>query len=202
MPRELKEIEKLKFNTNNYQEEIGVMPNGGEVGLDPMVRNGFRPTIEVNGIYGGYQGDGGKTIIPSRAGVKLSSRLVGGQDPENCMRLLKNYFTENAPEGLRLKFGHEEVGGPAVLLNPEANCVKLAEKVLADIFSNPADLIWEGASIPIVSSLAKYTNEQALLVGFGLEEDNIHAPNESFAIERMKKGFMYVSQILQQLSNL
>jgi acetylornithine deacetylase/succinyl-diaminopimelate desuccinylase-like protein len=206
--RDIKPLSELERDLANqapyqldvYEKTVGISPNGGEKGYSVAERRGMRPTVEVNGIYGGYTGEGGKTIIPSHATVKISSRLVTGQDPAWCLKALLNHLKEHAPDGMRLEVISESVGGPAISLNADSEIVAIARSVLDQVCDNKTIFIWEGASIPIVAELALASKSEPLLVGFGLEEDCIHAPNESFSIAQFEKGFLYSALLLRKLS--
>jgi len=179
---------------------LGVPPVGGERFYSPPERRGFRPTIEVNGMYSGYQGPGGKTIIPSVATAKLTSRLVARQNPERCLKLLIDHLKAHAPEGLEFKIVASRVGGPALALSSADELIQRARRVLDTLGPVPAQFTWEGGSIPIVAELVKVSGARPLLVGFGLEEDRIHAPNESFALSQFRLGFLYACAMLSELS--
>lgn len=188
-PMDIQQIRKL----------TGVEPIGGETTFSPLERSAFRPTIEINGIYAGYSGPGTKTIIPSRAGAKITSRLVGNQDPELSLQRIIKHLQNHAPSGLKLEISEEGVGGPAILLKANSEIVKKARSVLENVCSREITYTWSGGSIPVVSILSKLSGATPLLVGFGLEEDNIHAPNESFSLAQWKQGFLYVASILESL---
>lgn len=179
-----------------YQQLVGVAPDGGEQQYTAWERRGFRPTIEVNGIHSGYGGAGGKTIIPSKAELKLSLRLVAGQNPARCLELVQNHLRQNCPQSLKLSFTDIEQGGQAVIVSSKSQVIQQAAAVLQQVCGTAPIYLWEGASIPIVTDLASISGATPLLVGFGLEEDNIHAPNESFAIEQFRLGFLYAGAFL------
>jgi acetylornithine deacetylase/succinyl-diaminopimelate desuccinylase-like protein len=183
----------------HYAALVGVPPVGGEAELGLAERRGFRPTIEINGIHSGYDGPGSKTIIPSTACVKISSRLVAGQDPERCLRLLGEHLRRHTPAGLTLELAEERVGGPALRLNSTSPLVRRARQVLGAMTQAPIVCVWEGASIPIVAELARLAGAEPLLVGFATEEDNIHAPNESFSLAQFRDGFVYAGSMLGAL---
>lgn len=188
------------YELEQYEKTVGVKTTGGEKGFSVAERRGLRPTIEINGIYGGYAGEGGKTIIPSYAGVKISSRLVRGQDPEWCLNALVEHLRLHAPADLVFEVVYQEVGGPAVSLSAHSETIAAARRVLDQVSNNRTIFIWEGASIPIVAELSELSGADPLLVGFGLEEDLIHAPNESFSIEQFEKGFLYSVLLLRSFS--
>ena len=182
-----------------YQKEVGDPPSGGEQDLNFMVRAGFRPTIEVNGIHSGYEGPGAKTIIPSKAFVKLTSRLAGGQDPARCLELLKGHLEKHAPKDLVLSFSEEGIGGPAVLLSTSSKWIKKAREVLKKVSGSEPLFHWLGASIPIITQFANVSGAEPLLVGYGMEHDNIHAPNESFGLDQFKNGYLYACEMLKAI---
>lgn len=192
-------LERLGFSEEEYKKENGVLPDGGEQGLSPLERIGFNPTLEVNGLYSGYTGAGGKTIIPSKATVKISTRVAGAQDPARCLELIQAHCKKHVPASLSLSFSHVGVGGPAFFMNAASPYVQQAREILHELFETEPVLLWEGASIPIVSNLVELTGGEALMIGFGLGSDNIHAPNESFALSRFEEGFLYVATALQKL---
>ncbi len=198
--RESKLAKSVPFDTELYERETGVKPVGGEKGLSPQERRGLRPTIEINGIHSGYGGPGHKTIIPAIAEAKVTSRLVSGQDPVKIIALIEKHLYEHAPEGLRTEVVDQGVGGAAVSLKASSKLVEKAVKVLEDAIGKPPVYSWSGASIPIIAHLAGVLKAEPLLVGFGLPEDRIHAPNESFSITQFKDGFLYGCLMLQELS--
>ncbi|NLF24284.1 MAG: dipeptidase [Deltaproteobacteria bacterium] len=202
LPVSAKERELLArtpFDASAYKREIGVDPLGGEVDLSPNERVSLRPTLDVNGIHSGYGGAGQKTIIPSEAFAKLTARLVAGQDPHRVLDLILAHLRENAPSALQLKFSDIEIAGPAVRRDVDGEVVQRAVRVLSELCGCEPVFGWCGASIPIVADLAEIIGEDVLLVGFGLDENNIHAPNENFSIEQFKCTFLYGAMMLQEL---
>lgn len=187
---------KVPFDPVTYKMQVGVEALGGERALAPQERRGLRPTLDVNGLYSGYSGAGSKTIIPSEATAKLSARLVAGQDPDSVYQAIANFVSNFDLRGLKVELIDRGFSGPAVHVNPELPMVQLASRVLEEIHGSAAVFLWEGASIPIVSQLQQVTGAQPVLVGFGLEEDCIHAPNESFSLQQFRKGFMFVGRFL------
>lgn len=188
----------IPLSEEQYRQLVGAAPDGGELGYSMWERRGMRPTIEVNGFHSGYGGEGGKTIIPSSAEVKLSMRLVPGQNPQRCLELLREYFVTNTPKSLALSFGHHQEGAEAVAISSSDPAVKLASDVLAEVCGIRPLYLWEGSSIPIVTELSRVSGGTPLLVGFGLEEDNIHAPNESFSLDQFRLGFLYAGAFLDK----
>jgi len=187
------------FDNDIYQRMVGTQPCGGQAGFPAAERVGFLPSLDVNGIHSGYGGEGGKTVIPSGAIAKLSMRLVPDQDPAFVLDAVSRHLTANVPQGMRITISDEVVGGPGFRLDPDTEVVQKARKALDQLSDTPVAFLWEGASIPIVTALAAASGAVPLLVGFGHEDDHIHAPNESFSIEQFKSGFLYAALLLQDL---
>jgi len=182
----------VPFDEREYKETTGVAPIGGEQRFTPWERVGMRPTIEVNGLHSGYGGPGGKTIIPSMAEAKLTCRLVSNQDADQVLLTVKRHLERHAPRGVELEIEMNKSSGGTLSLSPDSEVVKKARQVLDLIGASPAVLHWEGGSIPIIAELARVSGATPLLVGFGLEEDRIHAPNESFSLRQFEMGFVWV----------
>jgi acetylornithine deacetylase/succinyl-diaminopimelate desuccinylase-like protein len=182
-----------------YKSVTGLLPVGGELQYTPVERTGFRPAIDLNGIHSGYGGPGSKTIIAARAMAKISARLVPGQQPERILDRITDHLRKQVPEGLSLEITERGVGGPALRVTLDSKAVKTARAVMADISPLPAAFLWEGASVPILSYLPAIAGGDILLVGFGSEEDNIHAPNESYSLEQFRMGYLYTGLFLNRL---
>jgi acetylornithine deacetylase/succinyl-diaminopimelate desuccinylase-like protein len=183
----------------NYEKmaaDLGVPLCGGERHLAPIERRGFRPTLEINGIGGGHQGPGGKTVIPAKAFAKLSIRLAAGQCPQETLQRVTTFIEAAAPEGVRVSVTGASVGGAAFQLSTASAVVQKAREAIRNGFGKDAVLLWEGASVPIIPLLAEAAGAEPLLVGFGLEEDLIHSPNESFSLEQFEQVFRYTVSLL------
>jgi acetylornithine deacetylase/succinyl-diaminopimelate desuccinylase-like protein len=178
-----------------YQAAVGVPPVAGEPGFTAAERVGFRPCLDVNGVHGGYGGAGSKTIIPASALAKISARIVAGQEPKAVMDAITRHLERHAPAGLRLALSDRSMPGPALRLRLDSPVAQRARAVL-EANGEPVAFLWDGASIPVVARLAQASGAQPLLVGFGLESDCIHAPNESFALEQFRKGHAFVAAFL------
>ncbi len=190
--RELALLARIPFNPAEYERQTGVPPVGGEEKVPPLIRLGFRPTIEINGLQSGYAGAGSKTIIPDRAMAKISCRLAAGQEPERCLESLEQFLHERIPPGLRLEISEKTLGGPALRLDPNSSWSQRATRCLEKVCGRPAVFQWEGASIPILTALRRAAGGASpILTGFGLEEDAVHAPNESFSLDRFRLGFLF-----------
>lgn len=186
------------FDSDWYQRTTGVPPVGGEAEYTPPERTGFRPAVDANGLHSGYGGAGSKTIIPSEALIKLSARLVPGQDPGRILQGLADHLRRHTPAGFSLEITEQGVGGPAVRVALDSPAVRLARDVLGQLSDQPVAFLWEGASVPILSHLPAVAGGDMLLVGFGGEADNIHAPNESYSLEQFRKGFLYTGLFLSR----
>ena len=182
-----------------YQSMIGMPPVAGELNFTPVERTGFRPAIDINGLLSGYGGVGSKTIIPACAMAKLSARLVPGQDSGRILELITAHLRRQLPAGLTLEITEQGIGGPAFRANLSSPPVQLARDVLGELSPLPTAFLWEGASVPILSYLPKIAGGEAILVGFGSEADNIHAPNESYSLEQFQQGFLYTGLFLSRL---
>ena len=170
--------------------KIGVPPEGdvGEAGFTAMEREWARPACDVNGIWGGYQGAGAKTVIPSYAGAKVSFRLVANQDPARIAASFRAWLEERTPPGCRWEF-HDHGGGHPGNVSTESPYLQAAERALATAAGGKKPhLIKTGGSIPVVGMLKSELNLDTLLVGFGLDDDRVHSPNEKFELECYRLG--------------
>ncbi|MBS0626865.1 MAG: dipeptidase [Verrucomicrobia bacterium] len=200
-PLSLEEKEKidLSFDEEKYKKEFGVGAFCQEKGVTLKEANWLRPTLEVNGLWGGYTGAGFKTVIPAKAYAKISCRLVPGQDPEKIEKHLTKFFLDHTPKGaeIRIKWHH---GAKAYRSNFSSPLVGAVVKSMEDVFQKPCHYTLSGGSIPIVKDLAEATGGEVALIGFALETDNIHAPNEHFRWECFKKGFLTMARLLWELA--
>lgn len=168
----------------------------GEGEYSLLESNWIRPTLEVNGLESGYTGEGFKTIIPSKAMVKLSCRLVPNQDPAHVMSTLETFLKKNLPEGIEIKLekGH---GTPGVMTAPDSKTVKLTAKAYETIYQTTCRRKLCGATIPIAGMLAKACGGELVMMGVGLGSDKMHSPNECFGLDRFKEGFLSITQVLE-----
>lgn len=183
-----------------YAQEVGCPPLGGERGLDPVARGSFEPTIEVNGVHSGYAGPGSKTVIPCSAFAKLSMRLVPDQRPAETMEAVQKHLADRCPAGMTLRFSETCVGAPGFRLPLNSPVFRLAADVLKQMDPRGALFRWEGASIPIVAQLQHISGAAPLLVGFGREEDKIHCPNESFGLDQFQSVMTWSALMLDALA--
>ena len=167
----------------------------------PMQRAWIRPTLEINGIGGGYTGDGFKTVIPGLTIAKLSCRLVPNQSPEKIGALVEDFLQKNKPAAVEVKVRIHPGIGDAVRTKIDSKPVQVTAQVLSEIFQKPCGYIFSGGSIPIVASLAQTCKTgEVVLMGFGLPDDNLHAPNEHFGVDRLRTGFVAMASVIERLS--
>ncbi len=184
---ERSEMAKAPFNVEKYKESIGLSDIYGEEGYTTNERNSIRPTLDVNGIWGGYTGEGAKTVIASKAYAKISMRLVPDQDPEEITQLFMDHFIKIAPKSVKIKVTPHH-GGHAYVTPIDNNGYLAAKKALDETFENEALPVRSGGSIPIVALFEKELNSKSILMGFGLDSDAIHSPNEHFGLFNFYKG--------------
>lgn len=197
---EREEFANLSFDDEAFKEDLGVSELFGEEGYTTLERRWARPTCDVNGIFGGYMDAGAKTIIPSWSGAKISMRLVPNQDPKKIARLFSEYVRQVAPPGVTVEI-HAHHGADPVLVETEGPIVEAAMAGMADIWRQPVR-VREGGSIPIVSTFSKVLQVPILLLGFGLEDDRLHSPNEKFNLSQFYGGIRAVVRILDRLGEL
>jgi acetylornithine deacetylase/succinyl-diaminopimelate desuccinylase-like protein len=191
--------EAVPFDAAAYASETGAPPEGGERAIPPIHRTAFHPTLEVNGVHAGYGGPGCKTIIPSEAVAKLSARLCPGQTPSRTMDALTTHLRAHCPPGLTLELSDVRSGSRGFRLPVDSPLIRLATDVLTRIDPRGPLFLWEGASIPIIATLQEVSGAAPLLVGFGREEDRIHAPNESFGLDQFQQVMTYADAMLGAL---
>ncbi len=180
-------MNEAPYMEKEYEKEIGVNQLWGEKGYTTIERTGIRPTLEINGIWGGYTGEGAKTVLPSKATAKISARLVPNQSSEKMTKLLLNYFTKIAPPFVTVKaFKHH--GGEPYLTPIDSKGYQAASKAVETTFGKIPIPIRGGGSIPICSILEKELGIKIIFMGFGLDSDNLHSPNEKYGIENFYKG--------------
>lgn len=190
------------FDPAQYKKHFGIIPTGGESAFQPLERLWVRPTLEINGISGGYTGEGFKTVIPSKAKVKLSSRLVPNQSPDRITALIKDYFETHAPPGIEVHVKPHSGRGQAARSNSGSKGVQAFAKAFSEVFQKPCQYTFEGASIPIIPELVEASGAEPILLGLGLTTDCIHAPNEHFGIDRLEKGVEIISKAIQLLASI
>ena len=181
------DLNKAPFNLNDYKKELGIDDIKGEKGYTTLERTGTRPTLDVNGIWGGYTGEGAKTVLPSKAYAKISMRLVPNQDSEEIMKMFTDHFLSIAPKSVKVKVTPHHGGQPAVTPT-DSKAFKAASSAFEEVWGKTPIPTRDGGSIPIVSLFKKELGLDTVLMGFGLDSDAIHSPNEHYGIKNFLIG--------------
>ncbi len=180
-------IAQIPFDEKKYMEAIGVKALKGEKGYSTLERNSCRPSFDVCGIWGGYTGEGSKTVLPSKAYAKVSSRLVPNQQHEKISQLFVDYLTQQAPDYVQVKVTPLH-GGEGYVCPIHHPAYQAAEKGFEKAFGKKPLAVRRGGSIPIISDFEQILGIKTILMGFGLESDAIHSPNENFSLDIFRKG--------------
>jgi acetylornithine deacetylase/succinyl-diaminopimelate desuccinylase-like protein len=200
------EMAKAPFSLENYKKALDIDEVYGEKGYTTNERNSIRPTLDVNGIWGGYTGEGAKTVIPSEAQAKISMRLVPNQDWKKITKLFSEHFHKIAPKGVKVEIKPLH-GGQSYVTPIDNIAYKAANRAYTETFGIQAISQRSGGSIPIVALFEEILESKTILMGFGLDSNAIHSPNEHFGIFNFLKGIetiplfykyyteMYVNQI-------
>jgi acetylornithine deacetylase/succinyl-diaminopimelate desuccinylase-like protein len=197
-PKDLAKI-ALDFDAKKYEEMFGAKPTGGEKNFTPFERAWNRPTLEINGISGGYGGKGFKTVIPAKTLAKVSCRLVPNQDPHKVGELVAKHLKKIVNPGIKCEVEIYPGMGKAIRANPSSKVVEAFSAAYEELFQKPCECIFDGGSIPIVTMLAEASDSDVILLGFGLPDDQIHAPNEHFGVDRLEKGFLVMVRAIEIL---
>ncbi|WP_274650819.1 dipeptidase [Paenibacillus humicola] len=181
------EFAKQKLDENRLRESLGLESLYGEEGFSFVERVGARPTLELNGVYGGFQGEGTKTVIPKEAHAKITCRLVGDQDPQDILDKIKRHLQRHIQPGAQL---HIQEGEKARAFNadPSDRIFQLAADAYEQVYGTRALFTKDGGSIPIVAAFSRVLSAPVVMMGFGLPNENLHAPNEHFHLENFDKG--------------
>lgn len=198
-PEQLSELRNLPYDEAQEAQQLGVPELAGERGRLPLERMWFRPTLECNGIWGGYQGPGHKTIIPSWAKAKISARLVGTQDPVRVRALVEEYIKELAPSGVRVSIEHAGETR-AVVVAREHFAVEAAARAMKAGFGKEPVFIGTGGSIGPVASFDRILGMPQVMIGVGLPDDQIHAPNEKFNLSQFFGGIRTMACLYDELA--
>jgi acetylornithine deacetylase/succinyl-diaminopimelate desuccinylase-like protein len=198
---ERKEIQSLPFNEPEWHESTGSSAVFGEKGYSTLERVWARPTLDCNGIEGGFQGEGAKTIIPARARAKISCRLVPHQEPEEIEKKVGEYLQKIAPPGVKVRVQYLH-GGRPYLAPTDHPVFDVAKRAFAQAFGRPTVFIREGGSIPFVRTIADATGKPCLLMGFGQPDENAHAPNEWLDLENYHLGIKSAAHLYEELAKL
>ena len=198
---ERKAINKAPFSLKNYKAGLGIKDIDGEKGYTTIERSSTRPTLDVNGIWGGYIGEGAKTVLPSKAFAKISMRLVPNQEPEKITKLFSTYFKKIAPKGVTIKVTPHHGGMPAVTPTDTIE-YEAAHLAMKESYGKTPIPVRGGGSIPIVSMFEDVFGIKSVLMGFGLNSDDIHSPNEHYGLFNYYKGIETIPLYFKYYSEL
>ncbi len=187
---------KAPFNLDEYKKALDIEEVHGEEGYSTIERTGIRPTLDVCGIWGGYTGEGSKTVLPSKASAKISMRLVPNQDSHKISELFQKHFESIAPKSVKVKVTPSH-GGEAYVSPLDMPAYKAAERAYETTFGKRPIPTRSGGSIPIVSGFERILGTKSILMGFGLGEDAIHSPNENYKLEHFFKGIETIPYFYQ-----
>lgn len=199
--RERKEFEQLGFDEKKFCQQIGIDAVRGEKGFSTLERRWARPTFDINGLKSGYQGEGAKTVLPSTAMAKFSFRLVPNQDPKKIAASLTKFLHGLCPPGIKLEL-IDLHGAPGVVVPLDSPYVAAAAKAIEHGFGRKPVFIREGGSIPVVATFHELLGVDTLLLGWGLDDDNTHSPNEKFHLADFHRGIKSSAQLWRELGSL
>ena len=186
----------LPFHDQEWIEDVGVSEARTEDGYSILEGTTARPTLDCNGIWGGYIGDGAKTVLPSKATAKISMRLVPNQTPEDITEKMRRYFEYNTPPTMKLTFTDLH-GGYGALVDTHSTAMKAASEAMEGVYGEKPYFVRTGGSIPIVAEFKKILGLDTVLMGFGLDSDSIHSPNEHFGIDRFQDGIRSIIRFME-----
>ncbi len=198
---ERENFKKLPFDLEKYKKDLSVKALTGEKGYTPLERTWIRPSLDINGIKGGYTGEGAKTILPSEASAKISMRLVPNQKPEDITNKIIKYLKQIAPDTVKIEINPLH-GGEPVLTPIDSPGIKAAQKALKAAFGKEPVFMREGGSIPIVALFSEVLNVAPVLMGFGLPGDNIHSPNENFDLNNFYGGIKAAAHFFDEFAKV
>ncbi|TXC75627.1 dipeptidase [Luteibaculum oceani] len=198
---ERKAMSEIPFSEEDYKKKLGIKEVKGEKGYSTIERASIRPTLDVNGIWGGYIGEGAKTVLPSKAYAKISMRLVPNQGPDEITEKFKKHFEKIAPDYVSVKVTPHHGGEPAVI-PVDSDEYRAASKAMEAAFGKEPVPARGGGSIPIVSLFEKVLGLKTVLMGFGLDTDAIHSPNEHYGLFNYRKGIETIPQFFAEYAKL
>lgn len=198
---EREEMNKAPFDLEAYKDDLDIDEVHGEAGFTTLERTSIRPTLDVNGIWGGYIGEGAKTVLPAKAYAKISMRLVPDQDPDKITQLFRDHFTSIAPPSVKVKVTPHHGGQPAVTPTDTPE-YQAAHRAMAKTFGKDPIPVRGGGSIPIVALFEEVLGVKTVLMGFGLDSDAIHSPNEKYGLFNFRKGIETISQFLEEYAKM
>ncbi|MCK5535183.1 MAG: M20/M25/M40 family metallo-hydrolase, partial [Bacteroidales bacterium] len=195
------QMNKAPFNENEYKKALDLDELQGEKGYTTGERTGIRPALDINGMWSGYTGEGAKTIIPSKAYAKVSMRLVPDQDNEKISQLFEDYIYSIAPKSVKVKVTALH-GGQGYVSPIDIPAYQAASKAMEEVYGKTPIPVRSGGSIPIISTFEKILGTKSILMGFGLESDAIHSPNENYPLENFFNGINTISRFYSHFVDL
>jgi acetylornithine deacetylase/succinyl-diaminopimelate desuccinylase-like protein len=198
---ERKELNRAPLDEKAYRQDLGIDALHGEEGYTTLERTGIRPTLDVNGIWGGYTGEGSKTVLPSKAFAKISMRLVPNQNSHSATELFASYFKSLAPAGVRVEVRPHH-GGEPVVTPTDSIAYRAASQAMLDTFGVMPIPTRGGGSIPIVALFEKELGLKSVLMGFGLDSDALHSPNEHYGVFNYLKGIETIPAFFHHFARL
>lgn len=187
-PALAKALERLDFDEKKYLRTIDAPSGFGEPGYSMLARQWYRPTLEVNGFYGGYQGPGSKTVLPSEAHVKLTCRLVPNQNPRDTMAKVRRHLERHCPPGASLAIEEGHQGASAYRISPDRPAIRAAAETLTEVFGIAPEIVGMGGTVPIVTTFRDVLAADTVFFSFSVADENIHAPNEFYRADRFRLG--------------
>ncbi|MGQ9575041.1 MAG: dipeptidase [Thermoguttaceae bacterium] len=200
-PQERQHLAALGFDEKGFFLKVGVNGAIGESGYTTLERRWARPAFDINGLWGGYQGAGAKTVLPAQAGAKFSFRLVPNQDPQKVHQAVSAWLAQLCPPGIRMKLTPHQ-GSPGVLVPLDSPYIQAAARAIAHGFGRQPVFIREGGSIPIVAAFHKILHADTLLIGWGQDDDGAHGPNEKFSLADFHRGMRASAWLWEELSRI
>ncbi len=195
-------IAQIPFDEDEYVTALGVTETFGEVGYTTAERLSARPTLEINGMWGGYQGKGIKTVLPSKAQAKVTCRLVANQTPEKIFELMKTHIEENIPPGVRVDVNRLPASAKPFLVPRGHNSSEIVRKVLKGLYGKEPFEIYVGGSIPVMSMLLEELGIHGTVFSFGLDDEQVHAPNEFFRLSSFAKAQVAYCKLIEELGKV
>ena len=192
----------MPFDAGAYQQSIGIDALVGEPGYSTYERAWCRPTLEVNGIWGGYQGDGVKTVIPAKAHAKITCRLVADQDPDKILDCIESHVKKHTPDGARVTFTRFGAKSRAYQMPIDHPGVQAVATVLEENYQKPPYFVRIGGSLPITDMFLQELNAYTVMVGFGLDDECVHSPNEFMRLASFERGQVVYALLLERLASI
>ncbi len=198
-PEERNTFASLPFDGEAWVQEVGASKSKTEKGFTPLEGTTARPTLDCNGVWGGFIGEGAKTVLPAKANAKISCRLVPGQTPEEITDKLEAHFRKHVPETMTMTFTDLH-GGYGALTPTDSNAMKAASDAMEGVYGVKPYMVRSGGSIPIVADFKRILGQDTVLMGFGLDSDAIHSPNEKFGLDRFRAGIDSIIRFMSLFS--